>query len=659
MCGLAGFTGFKGLSREPEAVARAMADAIRHRGPDDGGTWIDAEAEVALAHRRLSIVDLSPTGHQPMASASGRHVIVFNGEIYNHRELRALLDEEGRAPGWQGTSDTEVLLEAAEAWGLRRALERAVGMFALALFDRQRRQLFLARDRLGEKPLYYGRVGGSFAFASELKALTRHPGWLGELDRDAIALYMRTGNVPAPASVYRGIRKLAPGTLLALDIATGNETVETYWDAREVALNGLRNPFDGTPDEAVERTEALLRTSVAGQMLADVPLGAFLSGGIDSSSVVALMQAMSPRPVRTFSIGFHVDGYDEARHAKAVARHLGTEHTELYLSEDDAIEVIPRLPHIYCEPFADASQIPTFLLSKLARAHVTVSLSGDGGDELFSGYSRYAFARRYWPALHRLPKATRHALASAITRISPAGWDSAANSLFSILPETMRPPRFGEQLHKAAVIAGSSDSDELYRTLVSRWPEEGQPVLGARDPLHGMGLETGSTVRDMMFRDLIGYLPDDVLTKVDRAAMAVSLETRVPMLDHRLVAFSWTLPDTLLSRSGKSKWPLRQMLAKYIPSEMIDRPKSGFAVPIGVWLRGRLRDWAEDLLSPARLARDGLLDAEVVRTLWADHLSGRKNVQYALWHVLMLNAWLDAADHAGAERTAAERTHVA
>jgi asparagine synthase (glutamine-hydrolysing) len=659
MCGLAGFTGFKALSREPESVARDMADAIRHRGPDDEGTWIDRDAEVALAHRRLSIVDLSPTGHQPMTSASGRHVLVFNGEIYNHHEIRALLAQEGRAPAWRGTSDTEVLIEAAAAWGLSQALERSAGMFALALYDRAARRLQLARDRLGEKPLYYGRVGGSFVFASELKALTRHPAWVGEIDRDAVAMFMETGNVPAPHSIYRCIRKLRPGTILTVDLATGAETVETYWDAHSVASAGLAHPFTGTAEEAVDRTEVLLKAAIAGQMVADVPLGAFLSGGIDSSAVVALMQAQSARPVRTFSIGFHVADYDEAQHAKAVARHLGTEHTELYVSEDDALDVIPRLPHIYCEPFADASQIPTYLLSKLARAHVTVSLSGDGGDELFGGYSRHAFARRYWPLLQRLPRAARRSLASGMGGLSPATWDKATALLFALLPKSKRPPRFGEQLHKAASIAGSADDAALYRALTTRWPVGEQPVPNARTVVRGAPLGSADTVRNMMFQDLTGYLPDDVLAKVDRAAMAVSLETRVPMLDHRLVAFSWSLPDDLLSRGGQSKWPLRHLLSKYVPRALIERPKSGFAVPIGAWLRGRLRDWAEDLLAPSRLAHDGLLDANLVRRLWEDHLAGRKNAQYALWNALMLNAWLDTAGAAHSPRAVPDHSSVA
>jgi asparagine synthase (glutamine-hydrolysing) len=659
MCGLAGFTGFKALARDPEIVARAMADAIRHRGPDDWGTWVDTGAEIALAHRRLSIVDLSPAGHQPMHSASGRHVIVFNGEIYNHNELRALLEREGRGVAWHGTSDTEVLLEATAAWGLKRTLERSAGMFALALFDREERRLYLARDRLGEKPLYYGNVGGSVVFASELKALTRHPAWVGELDRDAVAMFMETGNVPAPYSIYLGIKKLAPGSILSIDLSTGAEKIETYWDAHSIASRGLADPFLGSAEEAVDRTEALLKASIAGQMIADVPLGAFLSGGIDSSTVVALMQSQSARPVRTFSIGFHVEGYDEAQHAKAVARHLGTEHTELYVSEADAIEVIPKLPEIYCEPFADASQIPTFLLSKLARGHVTVSLSGDGGDELFGGYSRHAFARSYWPALRWIPGPARRGLASAVMRLSPATWDKAATRLFAVLPKEKRPPRFGEQLHKAASIAGSADDDALYRALTTRWLSGDQPVPEARQVARGSLLGSDDPVRNMMFQDLTGYLPDDVLAKVDRAAMAVSLETRVPMLDHRLVEFSWSLPDGLLSRAGKSKWPLRHLLSKYVPRELIERPKSGFAVPIGAWLRGPLRDWAEELLSPARLAQDGLLDAPLVRRTWDDHLSGRKNAQYALWNALMLNAWLDETGSAHERRAPADRNHVA
>jgi asparagine synthase (glutamine-hydrolysing) len=642
MCGLAGFVELKGACRDAARVAQAMAGALAHRGPDHAGVWVDEALGVALAHRRLSIVDLSPAGHQPMASASGRHVLVFNGEIYNHRDMRAALAHAGQAPDWRGGSDTEVLLAAIAAWGVKAALEAAVGMFALAVLDRERGTLTLARDRVGEKPLYYGWAERTFLFGSELKALKRHPAWRGEIDREAAALFMRLSAVPAPRTIYRGISKLLPGSLLEVDLTSGQESTETYWDTRHVAEAGLADPFAGSADDAAREVEALLKQAIAGQMVADVPLGAFLSGGIDSSTVVALMQALSPKPVKTFTIGFRSEGYDEAKDARAVARHLGTDHTELYVTERDARDVIPHLPEIYCEPFADPSQIPTYLVSRLAREHVTVSLSGDGGDELFSGYSRYAFARSYWPRLAQVPAPMRRAAAGLVGRASPAAWDAALRLPLSLLPRSRRPQRAGEQLLKAALVAAAGDGAELYNALVSRWPMAEAPVMGEASLPLDKADGLGGLVRTMMYADLTGYLPDDVLAKLDRAGMAVSLETRVPMLDHRLVAFSWRLPDAILSRDGRSKWPLRRILEGYVPAELIERPKMGFGVPIGDWLRGALRPWAEDLLSARRLARDGLLDAAVVRHAWESHLEGSSLYQYGLWNALTLNAWLDA-----------------
>ncbi len=634
MCGLAGFVGFKS-GGSPTEIALAMADAIRHRGPDDSGVWIDDRADIALAHRRLSILDLSPAGHQPMLSASGRFVLVFNGEIYNSDDLRATLAREGRAPAWRGHSDTEVLLEAAAAWGVRCALERATGMFALALFDRRERRLTLARDRLGEKPLYYGWIGDAFVFASELKSLQRHPAWTGEIDRDALALFLRHNNVPAPYSIYRGIRKLPPGSLLTLDLYTAREALEVYWDAAGLARRGSANPFKGSAEDAVERTQSLLREAIKGQMVADVPLGAFLSGGIDSSVVVALMQSVSERPVHTFSIGFDVKDYDEAPHAKAVARHIGTDHTELYLSEQAVLDVIPLLPRIYCEPFADSSQVPTYLVAKLARRHVTVSLSGDGGDELFSGYTRYGLAFGPWSLLGRVPAPLRRNAARAVTAVSPATWDK----LFQRLPTTMAINRAGDKLHKAAAVVSAAPGDRLYEALISHWQEPDSILIGATEPQSRAFPTFGSDMRRMMFADLTGYLPDDILVKVDRAAMAVGLETRVPMLHHRLVEFSFTLPDAILRRGGKSKWPLRQILKRYMPDDLITRPKMGFAIPLDRWLRGELRPWAEDLLSEARLKRDAIFDPAPVRQAWKEHLSGTRNFQYKLWCVLMFQAW--------------------
>jgi asparagine synthase (glutamine-hydrolysing) len=635
VCGLVGVVGFKSGHGVPAQIALTMAEAIRHRGPDDSGLWIDDRADIALAHRRLSIVDLSPAGHQPMLSASGRFVLVFNGEIYNCEELRATLAREGRAPAWRGHSDTEVLLEAAAAWGIRPALERATGMFALALFDRQERRLTLARDRLGEKPLYYGWIDDAFAFASELKSLQRHPAWAGEIDRDALALFMRHSNVPTPYSIYRRIRKLPPGSFLTFNVGTAKETLEVYWDAEERARRGSAIPFKGSAEDAVEQTQSLLRESIKRQMLADVPLGAFLSGGIDSSVVVALMQSVSERPVRTFSIGFNVEDYNEAPQAKYVARHIGTDHTELYLSEQAVLDVIPLLPKVYCEPFADSSQIPTYLVAKLARQHVTVSLSGDGGDELFSGYTRYGLAYGPLSLLGRVPAPLRRNAARAVTAVSPAKWDE----LFQRLPTTMAVSRAGDKLHKAATVVSAAPGDRLYEALISHWQEPDSILIGATEPQPRAFPSFGSDMRRMMFADLTGYLPDDILVKVDRAAMAVSLETRVPMLDHRLVELSFTLPDAILRRGGKSKWPLRQILKRYVPENVLTRPKMGFAIPLDRWLRGQLRPWAEDLLSEARLKRDGIFDPGPVRQAWKEHLSGTRNFQYKLWCVLMFQAW--------------------
>jgi asparagine synthase (glutamine-hydrolysing) len=616
-----------------------MGDAIAHRGPDSSGIWVDAAAEVALAHRRLAIVDLSEGGHQPMSSHDGRYVIVFNGEIYNHAEMRAALEGEGAAPQWRGTSDTEVLLECAARWGLERTLAASVGMFAFALFDQKERQLILARDRLGEKPLYYGRAGKTFLFGSELKALAQHPAWTGDVDRDAVALFMRYGNVPAPHSIYCGIGKLEAGTSLTLDLGTGTTTIRRYWSAVEQARRGAAEPFAGSAEQATSQGEALLKAAISDQMIADVPLGAFLSGGVDSSTVVALMQSMSPRPVRTFTIGFDVEGYNEAEHAKAVARHLGTDHTELYCTERDALDVVGKLPEIYCEPFADASQIPTYLVSKLARQHVTVSLSGDGGDELFSGYTRHAVAHRIWPWLGQVPAFARRAFAQALIAIPPAAWDGAARLPLALLPQNRRPPRVGEKLHKASGVIGAASEDDLYAGLISQWPEPDAIVLGAQANSPPSLRDFGSLNRRMMLADLIGYLPDDVLVKVDRASMAVALESRVPMLDHRLIEYTLSLPDTMLHREGQSKWLLRQILYRYVPRELIERPKMGFSVPIDRWLRGELRDWAEDLLSPQSLNEDGILNTNAVRQAWSEHLSGHRNLQQQLWTVLMFQAW--------------------
>ena len=650
MCGIAGLISFgTGSGVEVlEHTAGTMAEALRHRGPDDSGTWVDAGARVALAHCRLSILDLSPAGHQPMVSADRRWVIIFNGEIYNFRGLRAELEKRGT--GFRGHSDTEVLLAAISEWGMEEALGRANGMFAFALWDRRDRTLHLARDRLGEKPLYYGWVGGDFVFASEIKALRAHPRWRGEVDRGALTLLLRHNYIPAPHSIYQGIHKLPPGHWLTVPGAAADkpESVRTtvYWSARAVAEAGVRAPFRGTAQEAADELEALLRDAVRLRMEADVPVGAFLSGGVDSSMVVALMQQEGRVPARTFSIGFHEAEFNEAHHAKAVAAHLGTEHTELYVTPRDAMQVIPRLPELFDEPFADSSQIPTFLVSEMTRRHVTVSLSGDGGDELFGGYNRHFLGRSLWSKIGWMPAGVRALVASGIRAVGPARMGRLVGAVQAALPARLRLQNPGDKLDKVAEILAEPDPDALYRALVSHWKRPAEVVIGGHEPSTTVTdrsgwARLGDFTERMMYLDLVSYLPDDILVKVDRASMAVSLESRIPLLDSRLVEFAWRLPLALKVRNGEGKWLLRQVLYRHVPRGLIDRPKTGFGVPIDTWLRGPLRDWAEALLDPARLRREGFFKPEPIRTKWEEHLSGRRNWHYYLWDVLMFQAWLE------------------
>lgn len=627
--------------------AIAMSEAVAHRGPDDSGVWVDREAGIGLSHRRLSIVDLSPEGHQPMASADGRYVLVYNGEIYNFQPLRKELEELGHR--FRGHSDTEVMLAAICAWGLEAAVKRFVGMFAFGLWDRREATLHLGRDRIGEKPLYYGWVGEVFLFGSELKALRAHPVWRGEIDRQVLALFMRHNYIPAPYSIYKNIYKLVPGTLLSLSATNRSGNVTTYWSAKEAAEAGLRDLFAGSEAEALQLLEAKLREAIAGQMLADVPLGAFLSGGIDSSLVVALMQAQSATPVKTFTIGLYEAGYNEAEFAKAVAQHLGTDHTELYVTPKEAMEVIPCLPSLYDEPFADASQVPTFLVSQMTRRTVTVSLSGDGGDELFGGYNRYFWGRNIWNKVGWMPREVRKMAAAGITTVSPNTWDVAFQSLSPILPAALRQRTPGDKLHKLAEVLAVDHPEAMYRNLVSSWKLPEAVVLGSEEPETILTdkrrwADLPDFVLRMMYLDLVTYLPDDILVKVDRAAMGVSLETRVPYLDHRVVEFAWRLPLALKIQHGKGKWPLRQLLYKFVPPELIERPKTGFAIPIDRWLRESLRDWAESLLSEERLKQEGFFDAAMIRQKWQEHLSGHRNWQYYLWPVLMFQAWLEAQE---------------
>ena len=644
MCGIAGFWDAGGVRIEiATSVARKMAAQIAHRGPDEAGVWVDGPAGIAFAHRRLAILDLSPAGHQPMVSACGRYVLVFNGEIYNHLELRAALDEVH----WRGHSDTETLLSAIVVWGVEATLKRCVGMFSFAMWDRATRALTLARDRLGEKPLYYGWQGETFLFGSELKALRAHPGFRGDIDRDSLALFLRHNYIPAPYSIYVGIHKLSPGTYLTLKSGERKTVAVAYWSVREVAESGQRDPFRGGEIEAREELERLLRQSVAGQMIADVPLGAFLSGGLDSSTVVALMQAQSSRPVETFTIGFHEEGYNEAEHARAVAAHLGTEHKELYVTPEQAMAVIPKLPVLYDEPFADSSQIPTFLVSELARQHVKVSLSGDGGDELFCGYSRYFFGARIWHYIGWVPYPMRAALSGVLTTLSPSAWDNVFRQLAAFIPAFRRNANQGDKLHKLAEILAAETAEEMYRGLLSDWNRPEDVVNGGAelptvltDDAHRAILTKFAS--RMMYLDQISYLPDEILVKVDRAAMGVSLETRVPFLDHRVVEFAWRLPLPMKVRDGQGKWLLRQVLYRHVPQVLIDRPKMGFGVPIDAWLRGPLKDWAEIFLDEARLKREGFFNPAPIRSMWAEHVSGRRKWSNQLWDVLMFQAWHEA-----------------
>jgi len=621
-----------------------MCGVLSHRGPDSSGVWIDEGSGVGLAHTRLAIIDLSDAGHQPMESANGRYVISFNGEIYNYKDLRSEL--AGQPISFRGSSDTEVLVEGISAWGLETTLRTARGMFALAVWDRGQRVLSLARDRLGEKPIYYGWAGHSFLFGSELKALHCHPAFSPSIDEDAIALYLRYGYIPGPYSAFRGVRKLVPGTMIKIsaDHAGSLPDPQTFWSLREVIEH--REEFSGSAGEVSGHLEEVLLDSVKAQMVADVPLGAFLSGGVDSSTVVALMQAESSRAVKTFSVGFDESGFDEAVYAKEVARHLGTDHTELYVSPRQALDVVPTLAEMYDEPFGDSSQIPTHLVSALARDTVTVALSGDGGDELFGGYLRYGRLSRTWGRVVGVPKSIRTATAGAVMTIPASWWARGRQAASWVLPQRISnglpSPRAAETL---AEVLRSDQPHGAYHLLVSHWRRPGELVIGGEEPTvpitsaENFMFDEGDVTSWAMFVDALQYLPDDILVKVDRASMAESLEVRVPLLDPRVVAFAWSIPSDMRHKDGRSKWPLREVLYKYVPEKLVDRPKMGFGVPIHEWLRGPLREWAEDLLSPKSLSTDELLDPAPVVKAWAEHLSGARDHAYPLWNVLQLVAW--------------------
>lgn len=652
MCGIAGFVEMRPDGRAGEEDLAAMLGALAHRGPDGHGTWCERESGVYLGHRRLSIVELSDLGRQPMLSPSNQLVISYNGEVYNYREVRDELARHGHR--FRGGSDTEVLLTAIEHWGLKPAVNRCVGMFAFAVWDRAQKTLHLCRDRLGKKPLYFGWVGHRFVFASELRAIRRLGGFENELDQESLRLYLSYSYVPGPRTAYREIYKLPPGCTLTVSLKqlqTGADRgspmglIQPYWSVASTVEAGRSRRNDDLEDATVlSELEDLLRDAVRIRMHADVPLGAFLSGGVDSSLVVALMQAQTSTPVRTFSIGYENAAYDESVAAAAIAKHLGTSHTSLRLDPREALDAVQLMPKVFDEPFADASQIPTYLVSKLARRHVTVAVSGDGGDEVFAGYTRHLWAPYLWRKVAPLPVLLRSLGSRALRALSPGQWDAIFQVVGPLLSRRLRQRRPGESLHKFADVISADSFSQVYERLTQQWPLSSEISRAVCSPLSALSSTTHADLNDteqLQFWDLLTYLPDDILVKVDRATMAVSLEARAPLLDHRVVEFAWSLPSRFKIRNGVTKWALRQILGKYVPAEHLDRPKSGFAVPLDQWLRNELRPWAEELLSVSSINATGLLRHEPIRQAWSEHLSGRRNLQYLIWPVLMLQAWLE------------------
>ncbi len=640
MCGIAGVLDLAKSRSHDEMMgtARAMGNSIRHRGPDEGGEWVDADAGLAFAHRRLSIIDLSVAGRQPMHSASGRYVLAYNGEIYNFRALRVELEAKGAS--FKGHSDTEVLLEALSQWGIEKTLPRLVGMFAIALWDREDRSLILARDRLGIKPLYWGRQGNQIFFASELKSLFAHPDFKPTVNRSALSDLVAFNYIPGPGSIYADISHLEPGCFVR--IGSGGEVqASRYWDLLEVARQGSANHLSLSDGEAEAHLNDLLGEAVSDRMVSDVPLGTLLSGGVDSSAVTALMQSVSAKPVKTFSIGFGEDEFNEANHARTIAEHLGTDHHEFILSGRDALDVIPNLSQMYCEPFADSSQIPTHLVSVMARQHVTVVLSGDGGDEVFAGYNRYLAAANVWPRIAGIPTPVRSLMAVALKGVPHAAYDHMA----MLLPRGRRPSQLGDKMTKLAGLLASRDLNEFYASVVRFWDDTASVVVGGGGEIQSRAERADAVaaiidpVERMQARDMLTYLPGDILTKVDRASMAVGLEARVPLLDHRIIEFAWSLPMDMKIRRGETKWLLRRALERYVPRELTERPKAGFAVPLGDWLRGPLKDWAEDLLSEDALSSAGLFHAAPIREKWHRHLAGSRHEHYTLWSILMAQDW--------------------
>ena len=648
MCGINGFYSLSSFSSNDVIIK--MNSAISHRGPDTNGFWSDKKSGIILGHQRLSIIDLSDAGNQPMKSNSSRYILTYNGEVYNHLEIRKELEKINPSIKWRGNSDTETLLEAIDFWGIEITLKKIQGMFAFGLWDQKKRCLILARDRIGEKPLYYGWQGEgnkkSFLFGSELKALKVHPEFNGKINRDAIALQLRHNYIPSPYSIYEDIYKLQPGHYLKLKESDLTKNLlpdpKTYWSLIGTVFSGNNNQLTISESHIQEDLEKYLQSSVRKQMISDVPLGGFLSGGIDSSTIVALMQSQSINPVKTFTIGFNEDEYSEAKYAKKIAKHLGTDHTELYVSSKKAIEVIPKLPLIYDEPFSDSSQIPTFLVSQLAKKDVKVALSGDGGDELFCGYNRYLMSEKFWNIFRLMPQSFRKIFSSGLQSISTENW----TTISKLLPGLKKYSNFGDKIHKGANVLKAKTSHELYYMLCSHWQNPTEAVINSKEPgtlltefkpdFQGL-----NNHQQMMVLDFLTYLPDDILVKVDRAAMASSLETRIPFLDHNLIEYVWRIPHSLKFKKGEGKWILKKILNKYVPKHLTDRPKMGFGIPIGAWLRGPLRDWAENLLDQKRLQQEGYFNSKLIRDKWTEHLSYKRDWQYDLWNVLMFQAWID------------------
>lgn len=652
MCGLVGFIDSqKKISEEQNKnYILRMSDTLYNRGPDDSGVWSDVEKGIYLGFRRLAILDLSAAGHQPMVSKSSRYIIVFNGEIYNHQEIRKEIEKNVGNVFWKGHSDTETILCAFETWGVFDSVKKFIGMFAFAVIDKETNRLILGRDCAGEKPLYYGFQNDTFFFGSELKAFKPHPHFSKKIDRNSLSLYLKYSYVPAPYSIYEKISKLIPGTLLELNLKSFKIEHKTYWSSTEKANKlSLTENFD-SPKEAIEKLDSLLRKSISDQMIADVPLGAFLSGGVDSSTVVSLMQAMSTQKVKTFTIGFYEKEYDESEHASAIAKHLGTDHTELFLTSDDVIQTIPKMPELYDEPFADSSQVPTYLLAKLARRDVTVSLSGDAGDELFGGYNRYQLGTTLWPKLEKIPAPIRKHLAPLIMGISPDSWNRFGNKFEGLIPTKYLQANLGNKIHKGAAVMGASSIEDLYLSLLKSWqnPEKifsHKEILETYFESELKKLVNLTDLQKMMVSDFQGYMVDDILVKVDRATMGVSLESRVPFLDKRVIEFAWSLPSEFKLKDGQTKWILRQVLYQYVPKELIERPKKGFAMPIDKWLRGPLKEWANNLLCENRIKKDGYFNWLEVQKIWNEHLSGKKNYSVQLWSILMFQAWLERENY--------------